>query len=100
MLHIPAHKANAGQIVNDITLADYIERKSERSVIPTRRTIDTQEVRDAYLARDAEQLDRFFGDFACEFLGVNDAWLRLIANVNDGCRYILKKGYNTVQCGQ
>ena len=96
MLHIPAHKANAGQIVNDITLADYIERKQGGSVIPLRRTIDTQDIRDAYMSRGSEQLDRFFGDFACEFLKVDDAWLRLIPNVNDGCRYILKKGYNTI----
>ena len=54
---------------------------------------DTQNIRNAYLSRSSEQIGRSFGDFACEYLGVNDPWLAREANVNAACNYILSVGY-------
>ena len=54
---------------------------------------DTQNIRNAYLSRPVEQLDRCFGDFANEYLGVNDPWLKREQNINAACNYILSVGY-------
>ena len=54
---------------------------------------DTQNIRNAYLSRPVEQIDRCFGDFACEYLGVNDPWLKREQNINAACNYILSVGY-------
>ncbi len=53
---------------------------------------DTQHIRNAYLSRPVEQIDRSFGDFACEYLGVNDPWLKREQNINAACNYILNTG--------
>ena len=57
--------------------------------------MDTQIIRNAYMARPVEQLDMPFGVFAASYLGVKDKELEYIANVSDACNHILMCGYNS-----
>ena len=65
--------------------------------------MDTQQIRNAYRGRhigmSAEEMAQdgeAFGHFAERYLGVKDAMLRSMYNVNEVCNYILACGYNNL----
>jgi hypothetical protein len=57
-------------------------------------TIDTQIIRNAYMARDVSLIELPFGKFAASYLGVKDKELEWMNNLNEACNYILVMGYN------
>ena len=56
--------------------------------------IDTQIIRNAYMARPAEHIYQTFGDFACKFLNVDDKGLSQLQHVGAACNYILVNKLN------